>query len=472
MRVVVLAVLGRALTSTDFGIVAAAVSVNVIVYGLRDVGVGSALVQRKELLPGHLTTAFAVSTYLGFGLSAGLFIAAPLIGEVYGITESIDVIRALALVFALRSLGSTSRMVCQRAMNFRLITLIDAAAFTTGSTVSMIAAVVGAGPWALVAGYLVEETVSTALLLRLSPAKISLRIDRARLRELLSFGIGQTIIQSANIVATYGDNVVVGNALGARSLGYYTRAYDLIKFPSMVFDAVVGNVLFPAFSRLQDDRTNLAVSFRRVTFVNALVLLPASACLSVLAPEAIRILMGAGWEGAVLPFRILAVTILLRTSVKLGGIVAQAAGAVNAVAVAYVIYMIVVIGGAMFSIRWGIPGVATSTAIGITVVSIHCCYLAMRACGVRVPTFVGAHGPGLVLALLVAVMAWPAAEALRAARVPPPLIFAVVGASSVLLCLGMLAIWLRRGRGDFGWLGGELRRVRRRGRARIPEGAT
>jgi PST family polysaccharide transporter len=466
MRLIVLTVLGRALTSTDFGVVAAAVSVNVIVYGIRDIGIGPALVQRKQLEPAHLTTAFAVSLYLGLALSALMVAGAPLLGALYGIPESIAVIRVLALVFfGLRSVAITSRIQCQRAMNFRLITIIDAVAFTTGSVVSIACAVAGAGPWALVAGYVVEELISTALYLSYSPPKFSLAVDRARLRELLHFGVGQSVTQSTNVVATYGDNFVVGHVLGATNLGYYSRAYDLIKFPSMVFDAIVGNVLFPAFSRMQEDRENLAMTFRRVVFVNALVLLPASAAIIVIAPEAIRLLMGAGWGDMVLPFRILSVTILLRTNLKLGGILAQAAGAVHAVAASYVVYMVMVVGGALITIRWGIAGVAVSTGLAITSVSIRCCLLAMRVSDLSLRGFVRAHAPGAALAACVVATAWPLADRLRAAGAPFSVVLAVVGVTAVALSLALAAVWLRRGRGDFGWLAGELRTLRRRRRS-------
>ncbi|HEX3760853.1 MAG TPA: lipopolysaccharide biosynthesis protein [Kofleriaceae bacterium] len=465
MRLIVLTVLGRTLTSTDFGVVAAAVSVNVIVYGIRDVGIGLALVQRKHLEPAHLTTGFAVSVYLGIALSALLWLTAPLLGRFYGIPESVDLIRALAVVFfGLRSLAIVSRMLLQRAMNFRLITIIDSSTYAAGALVSIGCALAGMGPWALIAGYAVEEVASTALLLWLNPPRYSLAIDLGRLRELLHFGVGQSIMQSTNVVATYGDNFVVGHALGATSLGYYSRAYDLIKFPSMVFDAIVGNVLFPAFARLQDDRASLAANFRRVAFVNALVLLPASAAIIVLAPEAIRLLMGPGWDDMVLPFRILSVTILLRTNVKLGGILAQAAGAMRSVAVAYAVYMIVVVGGALITVRWGIGGVAASTAIAITTVSLHCCLLAMRCSALPLASFGAAHVPGALLAGAVLLIDWPLAQALRAAQLPFLVVLALVLAVAGAVTLAPIAVWLRRGRGDFAWLAGELGNLRRRRR--------
>jgi len=461
MRVIVLAVLGRALSSSDFGIVAAAVSVNTIVYSIRDIGVGPALIQRDQIDNAHLTTAFAVSMYMGFALSGILVLAAPLIGETFHITGSVNVIRALALLLLVRNTAVTSRMMCRREMNFRLIAVIDTTSFMAGSVVSLVAVAVYGGPWALVAGYWVEEVIATALYFVYQPPKFSFAIHLRQLRELLSFGIGQTITAITMVIATYGDNVIVGHVLGTTALGYYSRAYDLIRFPSMVFEAVVGSVLFSAFSRLQRaDRDGLASNFRRVMFVNGLLLLPASAALIVLAPEAVRLLIGPGWDEAVLPFRILTLAIVMRTNQKLGAVVAQAAGAVNAVAISFTIYAIAVVGGAAIAIRWGIPGVACSTALANTILCIECCFLAMRVSGLGLRSVLGAHVPGLALSALVVVIGWPLASVLRSIA-PAAVTFSVVAAAAIVSCITAVVIWLKLARGDFAWLGTELRRLRR-----------
>ncbi len=463
LRLVTVAVLGRVLDPHDFGVVAAAMSVAVLLHMVRDLGLGPALVQRASLDRAHVATAFAVSVYLGFAIALGLVLAAPLIGALYGIEESVDVLRAIGAVFALRGVSAVSVVLCQRAMNFRAIALVDAGSYAAGTIVAMACALQGAGPWSLVAGYLTEEALSAALYLYLSPPAASLRIRRAPLSELLGFGAGQTVIQLAGILATHGDNFVVGRERGAEELGYYTRAYDLIKLPSAIFANVVGNVLFPAFSRLQHDRERLAAGFRRVMMVNALVLLPASAALIAVAPEAIRVVMGGQWDAAVLPFRILALAMLMRTSYKVAAMVAAAAGAVNAVAAANVVYMVCVIGGAAISIRWGIPGVAATTALSLAVVYVHCCYLAMRVSGVPARELAGAHLPGLVLALVVGAASWAAAEALRAAGAPAGLGFAAIAVLGAGLTLAGTALWLRgHAGGDAGWLREELGRLRRR----------
>jgi O-antigen/teichoic acid export membrane protein len=464
LRIVVLAVLGRTLDSSEFGVVAAAVTVNVVLYSIRDVGFGPALVQRKTLEAGHITTTFAVSMYLGVGLWGLLVFTAPLIGDLWSISESVDVIRAMAFLFLLRGVATTSRIVCQREMNFRIIALADAVSFAAGSVLSMVLAVLGAGPWALVAGYLFEEAIAMLMFLVASPPPVSFRIEGARFRELMQFGAGQTVSQIVGILATYGDNFVVGSRLGATALGYYTRAYDLIKFPSAVFASIVGSVLFPAFSRLQDHREQLATGFRRVLFLNALVLLPASTALIVLAPEAILLLIGPGWDEAVLPFRILSISILFRTSQKLGAMVAQAKGRANAVAIAYVVYMTCVIGGASVGIRWGVVGVSISTAASIIIVCCISCLLAMRESGVSLRTVLAAHMPGMILSVVVIVISLPLTLALRRADVPSPSTFAIVSLSTVAICLLWLYLLVRRAAADsdLRWLADELARIRTR----------
>ncbi|HWO19015.1 MAG TPA: lipopolysaccharide biosynthesis protein [Kofleriaceae bacterium] len=463
MRLLTVVVLGRVLAPHDFGVVAAALSVTVLLHNVRDIGLGPALVQRPSLDRAHVATAFAVSLYLGLAIALLLVLAAPLLGALYRIEESVPVLRALGAIFALRGVSTVSVVLCQRAMDFRAIALVDAGAYAAGTTVAMALALRGAGPWSLVAGYLTEEALSAALYLYLRPPAVSLRISGAPLRDLLGFGAGQTVIQIAGILATYGDNFVVGRTLGAGPLGYYTRAYDLIKLPSAVFGNIVGNVLFPAFSRLQRDRARLADGFRRVMMVNALVLLPASAALIAVAPEAIRVVMGSDWDAAVLPFRILAVTMLMRTSYKVAAMVASAAGAVSAVAAANVVYMICVIVGAAVSVRWGIADVAATTAISLVVVYVHCCALAMRVSGVSATALLAAHVPGLVLAAIVGAAAWPAAVALRAAAVPAAATFAAIAVLGIALALALAWLWLRaRTTGDAGWLRAELGRVRRR----------
>jgi O-antigen/teichoic acid export membrane protein len=182
----------------------------------------------------------------------------------------------------------------------------------------------------------------------------------------------------------------------------------------------------------------------------------------VLAPEVIEVLMGEGWDHAVMPFRVLSLTMLFRTTQKLGGLVATAAGAVNAVGLAYVVYMVLVIGGAAISVRWGIEGVAYSTGFAIVAVGLECSYLSIRVSDQTWGDWARAHGPGLVLSLLAAGVTWAVASQLRALGLSAPVIVVASLAPAIVGCLVLCLVWVRRGHGDFRWLADELGRLTRR----------
>ena len=462
VRLLSVVVLGRLLAPHDFGVVAAALTVMLVLYQVRDLGIGAALIQRAELEIAHVSTAFAFSLYVGVVLGALLVVAAPWIGALYGIPEAVDLVRALGAMFVLRGISTVPLMMCRRAMHFRAIAIVDASAYAAGVATMMILALVGAGPWSLVIGYLVEEALAAVAYVSLHRPPFTLRVDRQRLRELLGFGVGHTIIQIANILAIHGDNFVVGRAVGAVALGFYTRAYELIKLPAVVYMNIAGNVLFPAFSRVQADPERLAVGFRRATLVNGLVLFPASAVLVVFAPEVIRVVIGGQWDAAVLPFQILALVMMLRTSYKVGATVGSAAGRVYAVAVANIIYMVCVIGGAIISIRWGIAGVATSTAIAIGVIYLLCCRIAMDVTKLSARTIALAHVPGVAIALVLGAACWAIAEVARELAIAPGVIFVIAAVVGPLLAVGGILLWMRGGSVDAIWLRDEIRRLLRR----------
>jgi O-antigen/teichoic acid export membrane protein len=451
-RVAVLLILGRNLIDEDFGLVASAVAVNVIIASLRDLGMGIALVQRKELRPQHLTTAFAVSVSIGTAATTGLMLAAPLIANAYKMPALENVVRGLAPLFFIGGLSVVSRSVCQRSLQFRAIAVIDTLAFLVGAAVSIGLAITHHGPWALIVGYLVEELLGTLAYLAISPPKVSLRIDRTCFHDLMSFGGWQIVSSIAGNLAVNADNAVVGRQLGSGALGTYARAYDLMKFPSQVFTAIVGNVLFPSFSRMQDDRPRMAAAFRRGLLVNGLVLMPGSAFLIIAAPEIIHVLMGSRWAGAVLPFQILTVSMLFRTSQKLAILVVSAVGQIKIVALLNVAYMSLVFFSALITVRWGIAAVSVSTGVAIVAMTLATAGFANRVSGITWRGIVAAHVPGAVATVVVAATCSPCAQAIRSYHVAAIVLIISVGLIAVVSSASAVVVARRWFQDDWQWM--------------------
>lgn len=466
VRIALIAVLGRLLDVDDFGVVAAGLAMLAFVSVFRDLGVGAAIVQHKAPEAHHIETAFVVSLLTSTLLGGIMLLGAPWLGPLVSKDPQIvPVVRALAALVFLRGLGGLSQQLCQRAMNFRTLAKVEVTSEVLGAVVSISCAVAGLGYWSIVYGYLVESVWSTLYLLyQYPPGKP--RFERDAFRELIGFGGGQTIQIIANIVAVQGDNAVVSRDLGSTALGFYSRAYELVQYPAKLFSSIVGSVLFPAFSRLQDDRPALRDAFLRTLFVNAALLLPLSVLLIVLAPETLRVLLGDGWDGAVLPFQIMLSSMLFRTSYKVGGIVSRARGNVYYVALTQVVYAITVVVGALYAVRWDVEGVAITTTISVVIQFILLSGGAAWHLEMRFREVLTCHVPAILGAAATFAFAWPVAEGLRSIAAPS---LVVLAASSLAAAAGftvVAAISIRRGYGHWQWCYAQLRTVARRARGR------
>ncbi|HPH65107.1 MAG TPA: lipopolysaccharide biosynthesis protein [Kofleriaceae bacterium] len=457
VRIASIAILARLLTPADFGIVAVAMTVVMLVQNVRDIGVGGAIVQRKDLTIDELRSAFAFSVWLGFALTAVMALTAPWIADLFGEPKAVPYIRALSAMFAIRGLSMVPYVLLQREFGFRHIAIIDTGTYAIGSLASVVLAAMGFGAWSIVWGDLIEIGLGVIAIWWVRRPPFALRIHWQHLRGLLGIGAGYTVVQLANVAATQSDNAIVSRQLGGDALGFYSRAYDMVRIPSMMFTSIVGSVMFPAFATLQNDAERLGQAFRRSLFATAVILTPASIGLIVLAPEVIATVIGPQWTNTVLPFQIMGATMLFRTSYKIGAIVARASGDAARTAVTQAVYAVAVIAGAIFASRWGIAGVATSTAIAVTLNFLMLTGLGMHYTNLKWWDVVNAHRQAVLAGLLTLAGAWPTAWLLRQAGAPRVVTLVV---TTLVGALGPLALAYRgvRNKGsDWHWVWEALR---------------
>lgn len=457
LRLGVIPALGRLLSPDEFGSVAAALTIIAFGQMLRDIGLGAALVQRKELSQEQIDASVGMSLALGIALGIATAAVAPLVANFYDDDGLIPMVRVLAVMFVIRAFGSVPRALCEREMLFRALSIADFASFFLGSVVSVSLAAAGAGVWSLIVGYLLESAVVTLAVFVVRPTRVHLRIRFEHLRGLLGFGAGTTAADIAQYFANFGDYLVVGAMRGQAALGLYTRAYELMRFPSAVFTNVARFVLFSAFARLQDDRERLGRAFRRGTFLTAAILLPASVGLIVLAPELIRILLGAQWSEAILPFQILSVSMMARTSWKIGGTLARAAGDVYAVAIANVAYAVLVVVGALIGIQWGIVGVSIAIAIECTIHYLIYSYLGIRNTTLGWGAFLIVHVEALVASAIAFGLIAPVTWLLREHGAADVVVLATAIALGVLSLVVSTMLGVLRKQQDWIWLRDNLR---------------
>jgi PST family polysaccharide transporter len=297
-------------------------------------------------------------------------------------------------------------------------------------------ALLGFGVWALVAASLVIGLFKTVVLLIEYPPG-NCRPQMRAFKELIYFGGGQTVARVFNFMALEGDNLVVGRMLGLASLGLYGKAYQLMSIQATLFGQVLDDVLFPSMAKLQHEKKRLAAAYLRGVSLVALVMAPVSVVGFILAPELVYLILGPQWADAIVPFRILALGLLFRTSYKISDSLSRATGSVYRRAWRQGVYAGLVIGGAAIGQFWGVPGVAVGVLGALTVNFSLMAQLSLKIVDESWITFLNAHTNAFLLTAITSFITASTASLLRYNGLPDLVVVAVS-----LLVLGALLLLL------------------------------
>jgi PST family polysaccharide transporter len=424
--------LGRLLTPAEFGLMGAATVVVACSQIVSQIGVGPAIIQRKILEPIHLRVAVTLSFALGFLLGALVWLGAPAIAAFYRMPELEPILRAVAFLFPLDGLNTVAKALLTRELRFRQYVALDAGSYIVGyAAVGVSLAWLGYGVWALVAAQLAQVALRTVVMYLAARHPLRPSVDVRAGKDLLSFGFGHSMAQVGQLLSQQGDNLVVGRWLGAAALGVYGRAYNLMVMPATAFGRIVNRVLFPVMAQVQDERDRLANAYERSLAIVALLSLPLSAYLWVVAPELIPIVLGPAWGAVVLPFRLFTVSLLFRMSSKISDACTKAAGEVYKRAVIQFAYAGLVVVGAIVGQRWGVGGVAVCVSVAMGINWLNMAQLGRTVTGLAWGRFTRAHLPAALLALVIGAAALLAAQAGRSLHLAAVPLVAVAGLAAL-----------------------------------------
>lgn len=415
LNFLVLAILSRLITPADFGLVQIASTLTMFAGLLYNVGIAPSLIQRKTLSEAHIRSGYTLTMMLSVLLTGVTWLLAPVFAGFFDDMPGLaNVIRALSLLFVVNGAGLVARALNYRNLNYRLKARLNVVSYVVGyGVVGVALAFLGFGVWALVYASLSQSLVSSLVYIRASPHSRTPQLDRTALSDLLSYGSGATLGELFSKLANSSDNLIVGATLGTQAVGLYGRAYQLMVLPSRYFGQVLDQVLFTAMAKVQDQPKTLGAVYRRGVVALALLTLPLSAFLFVLAPEMIHVLLGNQWDAAIVPFKIFAVSMLFRTSYKMSESLCRATGAVFQRAFRQFLFSVLVIAGTWFGRQWGIEGVAVGVSVAITINFFSMAQLGLKLTETSWGDFFRIHIPALLLTVVVFAETWLIANFLR-----------------------------------------------------------
>jgi O-antigen/teichoic acid export membrane protein len=292
-------VLARLVSPTDFGHYAAASVITGVGTVFSESGMLSALIRRPDRIDEAASTAFFSLIVSGTLLTLGALAVAPLVGWFFHSGSVTALSAALAAALLVQSLSVVPDAVLQRRFSFARRVAVDPLASVAFCAVAILAAVGGAGAWALVAGAYASLVVSVIAAFAFARFRPRLKLASVAMwRELASFArpvLGSEILSR---VATQLDTVMLGRFKGAAALGQYRNGLRVAQQPSDGFVSIGAYVLLPALVRLHEHPERLRAATRRVYRQIAAVALPLSVMFLPLGVPAAVLLLGPRWRPA------------------------------------------------------------------------------------------------------------------------------------------------------------------------------
>ena len=302
----------RLLTPADYGLLAMATVSVAFLTMFSEMGLGAAVVQQARVDEALLKRVLGVVLVLHFSLAALLVLSAPLVAHFYDEPRVTPILRALSLQFILAGFAVMPNADLQRRMAFRNRALLDLASALVASGTTLAMALQGAGVWALVAGALGGQLCKTVGLNWLSPTRYGPEFSFKGLRELLRFGGQFTAIQVFWVFLSQVDIVIAAKWLGHETLGFYSVATHFASLPGQRISALVNQVAFAAFARLQTEVAQTGAHVLKGVRILSFFAFPVLWGLSSVAAEGVEVVLGHAWAQAAFPLQVLALIIPLR----------------------------------------------------------------------------------------------------------------------------------------------------------------
>jgi PST family polysaccharide transporter len=397
-------VLARLLSPAEFGIVAACLIFTEVASTLVSSSYVSALIQKPKVSPVDLSTGFVLQLTSALGVALLLVSGAPLVSRFMGDSTVGWVLSVLSVNAVLLAFASTPQVIARRNLDFRplmLVTTIQAIAY---GLVAVAMAWSGYGVWSLVVAKIVSSTVQAVFLCYAIGWRPSVRFEWSVAASLwkvsAQFG-GKSVLEDLTRNADY---LIVGWRLGVEPLGFYARAYDLMMIPISRLSSSLERVLFPAFSRIQDERDRLVRGLIKASCLISMTVFPILLGLQVVAPILIPVLYGSKWTPTVAPLQVICIAGLFYSLDPPALSLIHAKGYLKQEINRQIVHLVLMVIGVFGGAFWGTTGVAWAVVLAAFTHWLLLLHLLKRRIDLRLFAYLAALVPASLASLVMAVV--------------------------------------------------------------------
>jgi len=307
----------RFISPEDYGLNAQLGAPLVLFALFQTLGLDLALVRAKSIEQDELRSVFGWLLVINGLLFLAYFFGGTLLATYFDEPRLELLAKTLAFLFLLSPFRAIPDALLDRALKFKLKSIAEFIASICSVITTLVLAILGAGIWALVIGMLTRATIEMIILTILQPWLITPSLKLAPVRKMLTFG---GILTLTNGIIISADQLIVpiaGPFLGTELLGIFTVAFTFALLPLSKIMPVINPIIFPAFSKLQDQYKDAGYYFGKAIGTVSLACFPVMIGLACVAQEFVEIVLSQKWQAVALPLALLCVAMPFRMTISL-----------------------------------------------------------------------------------------------------------------------------------------------------------
>ena len=298
-------VLARLLAPEMFGLMSICVIVIKALEVFTQTGFGAALIHRQKDFEEAKDVAFTLFIIRGVILAMITFFISPLVASYYDRQILEVLIKVIAISFLFNGCRNVNTVGLQKELDFKRLTYLKQITTLVDLSMVIVLAYYFKNVWALVIGHVFSSFVGAILSFIIVPGRPRISFNRKVAGELFSYGKYITALTVILFIGAELDKAVLGKILGMEELGWYFMAFSIANLPATHISTLISTVMFPAFSKLQNNPKGLKEAFYKTFRVVGSITIPAAVGIATLAPEIISVIYGDKWMPSVLALKVL-----------------------------------------------------------------------------------------------------------------------------------------------------------------------
>lgn len=312
-------ILAKLLFPEQFGLIGMAAVFISIANAASDLGMGAALIQKKE--DDDAIKMYDTAFWSGLGWGASVFllmslVIGPVAANFYEEPLLLKLIPVLSLGILIKPFSLIHTVILTRAMNFKSIAKIYNSTFLIAGIIAIIAAFLDFGVWALVINSVLGGVLSVPIFFYVTKWKPNRKWNKNYFKEIFGFGAYSTGTVIFSSITYNIDNLIIGKMLGASLLGSYTLAFSFTENLRQMISGILNKVMYPVFGKNQDDKEKLKGYFLKIINFNALLIYPLMTFFLLFADDIVLGFFGNKWQATIIPLQILSIAIMVHSVVN------------------------------------------------------------------------------------------------------------------------------------------------------------